>query len=134
LYLTTHHGLDQSGSAAVVHAIQPRVAIMNNGTRKGGHVQTYQILRSSPGLEDLWQLHWSYWGGVEHNAPGGMVANVDEPAQLAAIVGAAAPPAGPSGNANHSPAHYLKVSARRDGSFTVTNSRNGYSKTYAARK
>ena len=143
LYLTTHHGLDQSGSAVVVHAIQPRVAIMNNGTRKGGHVQTYQILESSPGLEDVWQLHWSYWGGVEHNTPGVMIANGDEPAQLAAIVSgsaapgqpaAAPPPAGPGGNANHSPAHYLKVTARNDGSFTVTNSRNGYSKAYPARK
>lgn len=142
LYLTTHHGLDQSGSAAFVHAIQPRVAIVNNGTRKGGHVQTYQILESSPGLEDLWQLHWSYWGGVEHNTSGVMIANIDEPAQLAAIVSgaaapsqttAAAPPAGPGGNANHAPAHYLKVTARTDGSFTVMNSRNGYSKTYAAR-
>jgi hypothetical protein len=125
-----------------VHAIQPRIAIMNNGTRKGGHVQTYQILESSPGLEDLWQLHWSYWGGVEHNAPGVRIANIDEPAQLAAIVSASgesrqtaavAPPAGPAGNANHAPAHYLKVAARTDGSFTVTNSRNGYAKTYAAR-
>jgi competence protein ComEC len=141
LYLTSHHGLDQSGSAALVHGIQPRIAIMNNGTRKGGHVQTYQILESSPGLEDLWQLHWSYWGGVEHNAPGVMIANIDEPAQLAAIVSgpapgqttAAAPPAGPAGNANHAPAHYLKVTARTDGSFAVMNTRNGYSKTYAAR-
>lgn len=142
LYLTSHHGLDQSGSAALVHAIQPRVAIMNNGTRKGGHVETYQILESSPGLEDLWQLHWSYRGGVEHNAPGVMIANIDEPAQLAAIISgpaaagqppAAAPPAGPAGNANHAPAHYLKVTARTDGSFAVTNSRNGYSKSYAAR-
>lgn len=143
LYLTTHHGLDQSGSAAFVHAIQPRVAIMNNGTRKGGHVQTYQILEASPGLDDVWQLHWSYWGGVEHNAPGVMIANIDEPGQLAAIVSgpaasgqaaAAPPPAGAGGNANHAPAHYLKVTARNDGSFTVTNSRNAYSKTYAARK
>jgi competence protein ComEC len=142
VYLTSHHGLDQSGSAALVHAIQPRIAIMNNGTRKGGHVQAYQILESSPGLEDLWQLHWSYWGGVEHNTTGVMIANVDEPDQLAAIVKgsgeagqatAAAPPAGPAGNANHAPAHYLKVAAQIDGSFTVTNSRNGYSKTYAAR-
>ncbi len=142
LYLTSHHGLDQSGSAALVHGVRPRVAILNNGTRKGGHVQTYQILESSPGLEDLWQLHWSYWGGVEHNAPGVMIANIDEPAQLAAIVGgssapgqttATAPPAGPAGNANHAPAHYLKVTARTDGSFTVTNSRNGYTKQYAAR-
>jgi competence protein ComEC len=140
LYLTNHHGLDQSGAPAFVHAIQPRVAIMNNGTRKGGAVQTYQTLASSPGLEDLWQLHWSYAGGIEHNAPGIMIANIDAPEQLAAIIGAAPGtqptatlPAGPGGAAAHSPAHYIKVSARTDGSFTVTNSRNGYSKTYAAR-
>ena len=49
LYLTNHHGLDQSGAPAFVHAIQPRVAIMNNGTRKGGAVQTFQTLETSPG-------------------------------------------------------------------------------------
>lgn len=140
LYLTNHHGLDQSGSPAFVHAIQPRVAIMNNGTRKGGAVQTFQTLESSPGFDDLWQLHWAYAGGVEHNAPGLMIANIDAPDQLTAIIGATPgaqpavpPPAGPGGNAAHAPAHYIKVSARTDGSFTVTNSRNGYSKTYAAR-
>ena len=135
LYLTTHHGLDQSGSPAAVHAFQPRVAVMNNGTRKGGAVQTFETLESSPGFEGLWQLHWSYAGGVEHNAPGVMIANIDPPDQLAAIINAAGgtPPAGPAGNAAHAPAHYIKVSARTDGSFTVTNSRNGYSRTYAAR-
>jgi hypothetical protein len=68
------------------------------------------------------------------------IANIDEPAQLAAIVTGppapgqtAAPPAGPTGNANHAPAHYLKATVRTDGSFAVLNSRNGYSKTYAAR-
>jgi hypothetical protein len=109
---------------------------MNNGTRKGGAVQTFQTLESSPGLEDLWQLHWSYAGGIEHNAPGVRIANIDEPAQIAAIVTGSttpAPPAGMAGNAAHSPAYYIKVSANTDGSFTVTNSRNGYSKTYAAR-
>lgn len=135
LYLTTHHGLDRSGSPAVVHAIRPRVAIMNNGTRKGGAVQSFQTLRSSPGLEDVWQLHWSYAGGIEHNAPGVMIANIDEPAQLAAVVGGGptAPPAGPGGNSAHAPAHYLRVSAERDGSFAVTNSRNDYTKRYAGR-
>jgi competence protein ComEC len=134
LYLTNHHGLDQSGAPAFVHAVQPRVAIMNNGTRKGGAVQTFQTLETSPGFEDLWQLHWSYAGGVEHNAPGVMIANVDPPDQLAAIIAESpTPPAGPGGNAAHSPAHYLSVTARPDGSFTVTNSRNGYSRTYAAK-
>ena len=140
LYLTNHHGLDQSGAPAFVHAIQPRVAVMNNGTRKGGAVQTFQTLEASPALEDIWQLHWSYAGGIEHNSAGLKIANIDPPDQLAAIVGTMpgaqpviAPPAGPGGNAAHAPAHYIKVSARTDGSFTVTNSRNSYSKTYAAR-
>ena len=65
-----------------------------------------------------------------------MIANVDEPAQLAAIIASPAPgaqPAGPGGNASHTPAHYLKVSAREDGSCQVTNSRNKYTKTYRSR-
>ena len=124
LYLTNHHGLDQSGAPAFVHAIQPRVAIMNNGTRKGGAVQTFQTLETSPGLEDVWQLHWSYAGGVEHNAPGVMIANIDAGGSAGGDrrAGAATPPAGAGGMAAHSPAHYIKVSARTDGSFTVTNS------------
>jgi competence protein ComEC len=92
LYLTNHHGLDQSGSPAFVHAIQPRVAIMNNGTRKGGAVQTFQTLETAPGLEDVWQLHWSYAAGVEHNSPTVMIANIDAPDQVAAIVAGGAPP------------------------------------------
>lgn len=135
LYLTTHHGLDRSGSPVVVHALQPRVAIMNNGTRKGGAVQTFQTLETSPGFEDLWQLHWSYAGGIEHNVPGVRIANLDAPDQIAAILtGAATPPAGAGGHADHAEAFHLKVSARADGSFSVTNSRNGYAKHYAARR
>ena len=105
LYLTNHHGLDQSGAPAFVHAIQPRVAIMNNGTRKGGAVQTFQTLETSPGFEDLWQLHWSYAGGVEHNAPGVMIANIDAPRSAGGDYQRLppTPPAGPGGNAAHSP-------------------------------
>ena len=152
LYITTHHGLATSGSPALVHAIRPRVAVMNNGTRKGGAVQTFQTLHSSPDLVDLWQLHWSYAGGVEHNSPGVFIANLDEPAVIAAVIAppaAAAAPAGtgqpapgtpPAGQGatpatprpgqHNGPAHVIKVSARADGSFTVSNARNGFTKTY----
>ena len=107
---------------------------MNNGTRKGGAVQTFQTLETSPGLEDIWQLHWSYAGGVEHNAPGVMIANIDERGAAGGGRRRRRDAAcGAGGMAAHTPAHYIKVSARTDGSFTVTNSRNGYSKTYAAR-
>ena len=136
LYMVTHHGLDSSGADALVHGVRPRVAVMQNGTRKGGSIAAYQILRASPGLEDIWQLHWSYHGGIEHNPAGAFIANVDDAATIASVLTA---PAGGRGGgsaaaAAHSPAHYLKISARPNGTFTVTNTRNGFSKTYAKRR
>jgi len=142
LYLVSHHGIERSNSPALVHGLQPRVAIMNNGTRKGGAPDTFKVIEASPGLEDLWQLHWSYNVGVEHNAPGVFIANIDDNETIAAVL--TAPPPGPRGAAGappargpgtpaHSPAHWLKVSADRDGTFTITNPRNGFSKSYRPR-
>ena len=138
LYIVSHHGVDSSGSAALVHGLRPRVAVMQNGTRKGGSLAAFNVLRAAPGLEDIWQLHWSYHGGVEHNSAGVFIANVDEPATLAEVLTApGGGRGGPGGNAGrspaaaaHSPAYWIKISAQNDGSFTVTNSRNQYSKTY----
>ena len=196
LYLVTHHGINQSSSPAMVHGLQPRVAIMNNGTRKGGAVETFQTLETSPGLEDLWQLHWSYNVMLEHNAPGVFIANIDDMPTIAGVLtapppaprgagagparggvvapaviapggqgqppvgapqagapaaGAPAPGAGGGGRgaggggpagaggggrgagnaaAAHVPAYWIKVTAQTDGTFTVTNARNGFSKTY----
>ena len=84
VYLTSHHGIEQSGSPALVHGLTPQVAIMHNSTRKGGVVQTMDILHRSPGLEDIWQLHWAYAAGLEQNSPGLYIANIEEPATLAA--------------------------------------------------
>src|SRR5262249_34890513 len=63
LFIVSHHGQAISNSPALVHALHPRVAIMNNGTRKGGQPAAMQVLFSSPGLEDLWQLHFSQLSG-----------------------------------------------------------------------
>jgi hypothetical protein len=123
-----------------------------------------EVLESSPGLEDLWQLHWSFNGVTEHNPPGRFIANIEDAATTAAIVANPPPPAtqplgppapraggaggaggragGPAaaapgapqlGNPVHSPAYWLKVSAQNDGTFTVFNPRNGFSKTYKPR-
>jgi len=133
----------------------------------------------------IWQLHWSFNGVMEHNAPSRFIANVEDAATTAAIVanppppatsalgppvrrgggpgggagapgapagGAAAAPGGAAagggapgagrgaggggrggpqlGNPAHSPAYWIKVSAQADGTFTVFNPRNGFSKTY----
>ena len=138
LYLTSHHGLEKSGSPALVHALRPRVAVMNNGTRKGGTPDAFRVLHESPGLEDLWQLHWSYNVGLD-NAPALFVANVDDAATVANVLTAPAPtasaPAGRGGAAPaaHTPAYLIKVTAQQDGTFTVTNTRNGFAKTYRPR-
>jgi beta-lactamase superfamily II metal-dependent hydrolase len=219
LYIVSHHGIDASGSPALVHGLQPRVAIQQNGTRKGGTLQTNKTLYSSPGFEDVWQLHWSYNVGTEYNPAGIFIANIDEPTVVAAVLtappgggrggppalgggappapgaapsaagaGAApgagagaqsappavaappsaaapiqppagagqpssaaapgqpgmAPPAGAPGGrqgggrggfgpAHTGPAFWIKVSAQADGTFTVTNTRNGFSRTYRPR-
>jgi competence protein ComEC len=132
LYMVTHHGLATSNSPQLVHSVRPRVAVMQNGTRKGGAPQTFQVLRTSPGLEDVWTLHWSYAAGIEQNSAGAFIANVDSASAIAGIL-TAAPGQGGAGNAEHSPAHYIKISARADGSFTVTNMRNGFAKRYVKR-
>jgi competence protein ComEC len=135
LYLTSHHGLAKSGSPALVHALQPRVAVMNNGTRKGGEPDTFHVLYESPRLENLWQLHWSYNVGLD-NTPATFIANVEDNATIAGVLtaqAAAAPRGGFGGAAAHTPAYLIKVSAQQDGTFTVTNTRNGFSKTYKPR-
>jgi competence protein ComEC len=133
LYLASHHGLEKSGSPALVHALRPRVAVMNDGTRKGGTADAFRVLYESPGLEDLWQLHWSYNVGLD-NAPALFVANVDDAATVANVLTAPAPTGrGGAPPATHSPAYLIKVTAQQDGTFTVTNTRNGFSKTYRPR-
>ena len=99
----------------MVHAVQPRVAVMNNAAVKGGHADTFATLRSSPGFEDLWQAHFSTeFAAEEDNSPEDFIANLD----------------GATGHVGH----YIKFSVRPDGGFTVTNGRNGFSKVYPARR
>jgi competence protein ComEC len=128
VYLTTHHGLARSGVPALVESIGARVALMNNGPRKGGSVETWDTLRKAKSLEDIWQLHYSVKrgltqsfeekgdpGGPDFNAPEQFIANLDE-------------------LPTHSPAYVLKVSVRPDGSFVVTNTRNGFNKEYKSKR
>jgi competence protein ComEC len=109
LYLTSHHGLDESNSKSMVDALHPRVAIMNNGAHKGGIPAAWQIVHDSPGLQALWQLHYAVDGGKDHNVADEFIANLGEKDE---------------GN-------YITVSAQPNGTFTVTNSRNNLSKTYS---
>ena len=127
-----HHGQDTSNSEAFVHALQPRVVVMNNGTRKGGWPDVMRSFYTSPRFEDLWQMHFSLLSGQEFAPPGVFTANVvdDQPNALPV-----APMPAPAANAPPPPVHngrayWVKVSAREDGTFTVTNTRNGFTREY----
>jgi competence protein ComEC len=187
LFLTSHHGINQSNSVALVHGLAPQVAIMHNSTRKGGALTTMNALWTSPGLQDLWQIHWAYAAGLDYNTPGLFIANPEDPETVAGVITGAIPagmggvgggrgPGGPGGpgapsavgpppaagaapqgapgapppaggraggpgggpgggrGGHTGPAFYFKVSAHSDGSFTVTNTRNNFSKTYQPMK
>jgi competence protein ComEC len=135
LFVVSHHGQPVSNAEVLVHAIQPRVALLNNGTRKGGQPDAMKVLFSAPRTEDVWQLHFSQLSGQEYTVPGMFIANlVDEQPAAMPIAPVQAPAPGPGATpppVHNGPAHWIKVSARDNGSFTVTNGRNAFSKTYA---
>ncbi|HEX4758245.1 MAG TPA: MBL fold metallo-hydrolase [Terracidiphilus sp.] len=109
LYLVNHHGMNLSNSRALVDAIHPRVAIMNNGAHKAGMPEAWQTVHDSPGLEDLYMLHTAEGSDAAHNSPEALIAN-------------------PKGSTTDGA--YFKVAASAMGSFSVTNSRTGKSKEY----
>lgn len=113
VYQTTHHGLDRSNSPQFVWAIQPKVAVMNNGPRKGGPASVFETLRKSPGLADIWQGHLALGTAKEINTDEKMIANLEPSAEC-------------KGN-------ILKLSVAPNGKYTMTNERTGFSKTYEAK-
>jgi beta-lactamase superfamily II metal-dependent hydrolase len=134
VFFVSRHGQPSSNSEALVHALRPRVIVMNNGPRKGGQPDAMKVLLSAPRLENLWQIHFSVLGGQEYTVPGLFVANLDqETVPVAPQAPAAAGAPAPAAASHDGAAHWIKVAAQRDGSFTVTNSRNGFSRTYPAR-
>ena len=117
--LGLHHGVATSNSEVLVHALHPRVAIMNNGTRKGGEPEVMKTLHSSPWLEDLWQIHFSLLSGQEYTVPGMFIANgIDEQQPAMPIAPISAPTPGPGAPAppiHNGKAYWIKLSAQQDG-------------------
>lgn len=109
VYIVSHHGLARSSSPALVDAIAPRVAIMDNGGRKGGDATTFGILRGSGRLKDLWQIHTAEANDAQHNQPDDRIANL-----------AGQPDAG----------NALELIGHRNGSFAVKNDRTGQTVDY----
>jgi hypothetical protein len=108
-YLVAHHGGADASDPATFAAFLPRVVMVNNALKKGGQRLTFESLHKAQGIENVWQLHWSA-DAANINFPAEFIANVDDSA-----------------------AHWIKLSANRDGSFRVLNERTGQSRDYAQR-
>jgi beta-lactamase superfamily II metal-dependent hydrolase len=127
-----HGSLHGAGAPALLGAIKPQVILVNNGPRKGlGQVDknarsitnpgvlntspsySYEKIAKLPGVEDIWQGHLSLLTERQHNTSDNLIANFEETAECKG--------------------HWIKASVAPDGRFTITNGRNGFSKTYTAR-
>ena len=108
VFVSSHHMGTGANTPQLLHAIRAKVAISNNGPRKGGDAVVWQRLHDAPGLSDIWQLHYALASGKDHNSPDTFLANVDELCE----------------------GKWLRLTAEKDGSFTVFNSRNKYERVY----
>jgi competence protein ComEC len=123
IWQTGRHGaLDGAGAPGFLYAIRPQVVVVNNGPRKGlggpspglqkALTVHYERIAKTPGIEDIWQGHRSLLD-PDHNTAEDMTANLEDTAECQG--------------------HWIKASVGRDGRFTITNGRNGFSRNYAAR-
>lgn len=112
VYIASHHGWYQSGSAALMRAIAPRVAIVDNGEKKGGSPSALEVIKSSPGLKGMWQLHFSAEAGPNHNAEARFIAN----------------PAGTDVG------EFLELTAHTNSSFEIYNSRTKFTTEYSSER
>ena len=97
----------------LVGALRPMVAIMGNGARKGADPETWPILRAIPGLSDVWQVHYSEPGTADTNPPPDFIANLQGTSDEHRLI---------------------KLSVLADGTYSVTNTRNGFSRKYDSRQ
>lgn len=109
VYNVNVHGQFKGIAPELTGALGAPVMIQANGARKGADAGTWPALREAAGLEDIWQVHTSLNAGPGANPPNEYIANPEGPAD----------------------SHFdLTITARSDGSFTITNPRTGFSKHY----
>ena len=108
VYMTTHHAKKTSGAPAMVQALRPKAAIMNNGATSGGSEAAWQTIHESPGTPDIWQLHYAEGNDKKHNAAATFIANED----------------------SNCKGYWIKLAAHGDGGFTIQNGRTQMEKAY----
>ncbi|HEU5235559.1 MAG TPA: hypothetical protein VFU37_00370, partial [Pyrinomonadaceae bacterium] len=112
VYQVDHHGTDSSNNPALVAALDPRVAIIDSGPRKGAEARTFATLKSLKQIEAIYQLHRNLRTTDRDNTMAGYIANEEEACQ---------------GN-------FIKLSVDQSGnSYTVSIPSKQISRTYRTR-
>lgn len=75
VYQGTHHGQTSSNNPVLIKTVNPRVAIHNNGPRKGGAAAVNRTLRALPDFQGLFALHRNLGATDSENADVDKTAN-----------------------------------------------------------
>ena len=112
VFQVNHHGLDQSNNPALVKALAPTVAVMNNGSRKGCGPETVTTLKNTPSVKGSYQLHKNIREDSQFNTADEFIANLEEKCQ----------------------ANYVQLTVEPDGKkYTVSIPANNHTATYSTK-
>jgi beta-lactamase superfamily II metal-dependent hydrolase len=81
VYQVTHHGLDISNNPVLIRTVRPRVAVFNNGPRKGCDPDVTTTLRRLAEPPDIYQMHRNVRVGPQENTRPEFMANLEESCQ-----------------------------------------------------
>ena len=114
VYQVTHHGLDSSSNPLVLKALEPTIAVMNNGVTKGCTPEVFATLTQTKSIKQIFQMHKNLRpDGATNNVADKFIANHKEDCQ----------------------GHYVKLSVEPQGtSYTVEIPATGFTQTFATRK
>ena len=113
LFQIDHHGFDKSNSPVLIHSLQPRVVVINNGPQKGAEPKTHEDALQTPSIETVWQIHKNLQPGEQLNTKPEFIANQQD-----------------EGGGK---AEFIQATAEPDGGFSVQIGTSGTRKLYPPR-
>lgn len=114
LWQVPHHGGYGAIRPELAGALQPTVAVINNGPRKGGTPDSLSVVQSTASVGDVWQSHQALADDAAYNTDERLIANLTEE--------------------DDCDGHWIKATVHADGrTWTMTNGRTGYSRNYQSR-